>query len=369
MKIAPFFIDLVYRHSFTVKPGFFLEHFGDRFLRNTFLSESAISGIESNLFDKNYADVLYRVGKEFGYNYASFVPLPRRSSSFRNQLLSGLIDFFQTVYGKCLDYTVSWDEKTLEMHFDDTIVCRKNSLGIYTASAAAGIWAYINNDKALEGIQTTCIGKGNSFCTYLFGPEKHLGKIKYSHSDFQQANFNPLYLSLNQEIPFEEEEYNLDVLTQVGLVKQRTSYFDFSGERFFPVEISYLNNLEKALSNCNADLRTLLYLPVFDSFNKLGKTLTNYGKKESTALDLISKVLSAFGWGIIKPIPSKQIKLSIKGFPWTPELDEAKTYTYFTASLSGFLSGITGINREFKVKDYNTVGNSRELLLELVSYE
>jgi len=346
-------LSFVFSHTISTQPGFIIESFGSRKLRNVFLSETAMAGIENAVSKAGGDKLLYQTGKEIGFNYAKAIPLPHFDSPLRGAFLRETVRFLEATLGECTNYSVDWKSKRVEMSFQDFAVCRKNGNGLFFIGAFTGLLAFVFNDKTIEGIQTTCRGRGSSECHGIAMPASAFGKTKFiSHANFGETTLPQQYDAFNSIIPF-EQEYGLEALGQVGLTKYQTSKFEVLGERFIPLEISFEFGLEKRLKTSGMNLEKTVYTPSFNAFQSFGKQIAEKRRgAASNALDFTAKLLSALGWGLVQVRPDSRPGFIIRGFPWTQDLETLKTSQYFMGAIDGLVSGLSG--KKVKSKIVNT---------------
>lgn len=359
-------LDILYQHTYTTRPGFILEHFGNRTLRNVFLSESALSGIENSVVKNIDVKLLYQTGKEFGYNYAKMIPLPRFDPLLGEKIFENVMRFFETTYGKCNSHKIDWNNSRFEIRGKDVIVCRKNGLGTLAfVGGWAGLIAYLCNNKKIEGIQPKCQGRSDEECIGVFAPADKLEGDVITHPDFAEKEFDARYIGFNRVIPF-KSDYGLDLLESVGIVKYQVNTFDVGHERFFPTELTFLYSLEKKLKDRNADVRKIIYDPTFEAFEIFGRVnLQHKYSKGFDALDFTSKLFSAFGWGIIQVVTSEKPQIFIKGFPWTPEIEDIRMSQYFLGSIDGLISGLIGRKCTSEITSISKTNGTYDVILTL----
>ena len=361
MNIVDQLLEIAYQHSFQVQPGFFLEHFGNRILRNEFVSETAIGEIEKSTVKLGGGQFLYETAKDFGYNYAARIPLPKANSILKDEYFKSLINFFETTYGRCSGYEIDWKNKKVKIKFKNFIVCRKNGIGIISIATFAGLLAFMFEDKTLEGIQTSCEGRGDAECVAVFGLFEDIKQnTPLKFSNIEPVSINPKYAILNRAIPT-PADYGLELLTRAGVVKYQSSTFDVLGERFFPLEISFIPQLEKKLIENGIDTRKAIYTPTYNTFQNFAEN--NVKAKfpsNQNHLDVLCKLFSAFGWGYLQHLDNK---ITVRGFPWTELAVNGNPPTYFLASVDGFLSGLTGKQITTKLIQADTGTGSYSLVL------
>jgi predicted hydrocarbon binding protein len=352
---------MLFRQEYITQPGFILEKFGSNQLRNHFLSESAVALIETEIAkEPGGKQLLYDSGKEFGYYYAKAVPLPNKSFLFRDRMAGELMKYFQTTYGALGSYIVDWNKSYLEITNSNLAICRKNGLGLWAIGSIAGLWSYICGSKTIEAMHSKCHGRGDEKCITRVGEANDINAAIISPEVKETSQQDKSYFTLNRPIPF-NQDYGLDLLRQVGIIKYSASYFDIAGERFFPIEINFLSILEKKLRERGSDERKLIYEPVRTEFEKFGRS--NLGKKYSEtrdAIDFASKVFSAMGWGLIFYLKGDE-KLTVRGYPWTQACDSIKASNYFVGALDGLVQGLTGKKINFMLTSASVSSSSYDL--------
>ncbi|MBI5226627.1 hypothetical protein HY994_05350 [Candidatus Micrarchaeota archaeon] len=357
MAILDQILDIVFGHSYQLSPGFIIENFGNRLARNVFFHEDAFVGIENKVEKKFGDEFTYSCGKNFGYNYANLIDLPIFNQITRQAQFNSLMKFFETTYAKGTKYSTDWKKPSFEIHGTDIIVCRKNgSANLLFIGPVAGVLGYLCKDPEIDGKQVTCTGNGDSECFGLF---EKLGKTKVELKKFDQN-----YQVFNKVIPF-SQEYGIELMAKIGMVKRKTDTFDILGSRFFPFEISMMYNLEVEIQKSDGNLDELVYAPTFEVFETFAKNnLKSKYKTYFDAVDFTSKFFSALGWGIIQPNPSKAGFL-VRGHPWTNELHKLKVSKYFTASIDGIMSGLLDKKISSNVNSIATTDGKYNISLEL----
>jgi hypothetical protein len=346
MAIVDTLLDLLFQHSYTLQPGYIIENFGQNKIRNVFLLESSISAIENEIIQNGQSEFAYDYGKKFGYNYSSIISLPEANRFTRDEVFKSLMRFFESTYGHCEKYTINWEKKEFSIIGNNIIVCRKNGKGnILFEGAWAGVISYLIKDQKIEGKKKSCEGKGDKFCEGVFGYREAISS-EFSYSDIPPRKLSQNYFTFNQVIPF-ENNYGLNILRDIGIMKYQTNTFEMFKERFFPIEVGFIHQLEFDLQKKNLDGKKLVYSPTYKSFFTYGKN--NFDQKHSKindAADFVSKLFTALGWGICTYQPIPKPTIVVRGFPFTDEMTELKSSNYFNAALCGFIGGLINENIE-----------------------
>ena len=156
-------------------PGFVVTSFSEKgketYLRDIFVEDKLFEAIENKVAEK-YGEkgkqTLYSAGKKFGYIYSSlsnFAQLKGDNVKEVNDFIYFLVRYVTTIYAKEATYQVDLLKKSFTIYLDNYVVCHNNGKGyLMTSGGIAGIWAYVINDKKVEGIQIKCQGTGDQKC-------------------------------------------------------------------------------------------------------------------------------------------------------------------------------------------------------------
>lgn len=325
-------------------PGFVLTKFSEKgadiSVRDVFLPEDLFIGIEDSLVNKYGKEgirALYSVGKKSGYAYASLANLMKCSEvteaglrEFRGplQLIS------ETPASDISVNSIDLSKKKIEVALRNYLVCRKNGRGhLILEGGIGGIWAYMVDDKTVEGLQTRCQGRGNEECVLVAQPydlfqthpeyrtDSHLLDLRYSEE----------YASFNAVRETEYCRYSLETLLAENFFEYSGGEVLYKGIRHLELDPHLLYFLEEECGKLSGCLE-LLFNVAFD----VGARIIYAAEDKSP--DIIMNYLSALGWGDMLLIYTKKTAEFISFFhPWT-QYSEASDYVIFRGLVSGMVS-------------------------------
>lgn len=344
-------------------PGFIITEqntkFGSVFQRDVIFSESLLADFEKKLvekYGKKGKQILYSTGKEFGYHFGKTFDVPTVKTYSKKEIIE--ISHFITMligatWANNAKETVNIDEKTYEIKYDNYVICNKNGLGhLLTEGACAGLWAYVMEDYSIEGVQTSCQGRGNNECRVVCGTKDFLesnglnyikaGKpYKFKQTE-KYKEFNKIRKCKNSNTTMKE-------LISSGTYKYENGKFEYEGKRYFPLEVSLFYFLEK-----NLDSKEMQNILFESSFNE-GKNIASR-EQGNECHSFLTDYLSSQGWGDIFTTPKKKVSLDIIYFPWT-ELADKINFKMFSGLVSGVFSEflkrkVTLKSKGFEEEDY-----------------
>lgn len=323
-------------------------------LREIFIPEFLLTELENHIVEKYKTkgeQILYSVGKKFGYRYASNSKFPTLKTSTEKDFLNFsyiVVRYIETIYAKKITHEINIDKKIFEVKAKDYIVCSKNGLGyILTNGAISGVWTYGTVDNTIEGVQTTCQGRGDDHCEIVCAPEKYFvdNKIKFlkerdlSGLELLQKEYN----TINEIRPAKFATNSFEKLLDSGFLKQKGGVITAKEGRYMLLEASLMYLLERELKKLKGGLDVL-----WDVSVDFGKKLAEISGKDDPAA-IIMDLFPALGFGDIyveKLGPSKY-RIIVNYFPWTKWADEVD-FTMFRGMLSGVISGSLGKKVELK---------------------
>ena len=349
------------------KPGFVITTFTDKnqttYLRDLFFAEQLFELIEKSTNQKDGEQgkqVLYSAGKKFGYLYASMSNFPTiKSSSMKefSDFVYLLVRYVGGVYAQQATHSLDLDQKLFTISFKDYIVCRHNGLGYIMADGGiTGIWAYLMQDKSIEGTQLECQGRGNQQCLVICAPEERICEKTnnfFRESDLPEQKFDELYKTLNEIRKTTYAQNSLKDLINIGFFRYMGGILSYKNTRFFGSESHILYLLEQELMKLKDGEQVL-----FDACFEYGKLLQEtYGHTDYKKF--IPDFFPALGFGDILVMDSDGLSIGVTYYPWTVFSDQSK-YIIFRGIMSGFVSNSLGKKIEFKnfninVRDYLTV--------------
>lgn len=333
------------------KPGFVVTTFTEdkytTYLREFFLPEQLFELIENRIIE-NYGaqgkQALYSAGKKFGYLYSSMSNFPTINDVTEKELSNFaylMLRYVESVYAKQADHSLSFTEKILKITFDNYIVCRHNGYGyIMMDGAISGLWAYIIQDKSVEGIQLECQGRNNKQCYFFCAPiQKHTNETKkiYHEQDLIAQEFENEYKALNEIRETRYAQNSLRHLIDLNFFSYQQGTLAYKNMRFFPCESHILYLLEEELIKLPNGKQIL-----FNACFEYGKMLHNaYGHSDYEKF--IMDFFPALGFGEIFFLNHDKMTIATVYYPWT-KFSEKSKYIVFRGILSGIISN--AINKE-----------------------
>jgi len=315
-------------------PGFLYTKITDKgvrvSIRDILLLEEFLTELEKEIIKQPQgADKLYQVGKIGGYTFAALSELPNINNTQDLKELEKqtkfLSLFIACTYGTVVEHEINIAEKTFTQTYDDFVVCPKNGIGkLVIEGSAAGIWAWIMQDKTMEGRQTHCIGRGDKKCVIITGPPDKI-QATTTFTNFKEIELNPEYEKLNSPQPAPHAK-SLDELIKHQIFQIKNNKITYEGHRYLDVDIAYPYTLEQLL-----DEQTL-YQVARKTYAKIGEKIPE---------EFIPQYLGAQGWGDITLVDEQ---IEIKHYPY---LQISTTYPL----IRGILAGLTG-------KDYHNAQNT-----------
>jgi len=361
-KIVTWFIQhlIIPRREIIDKPGFIITTFGGynqkTYLRDLFFAEQLFEIIESRIFEE-YGDqgkqVLYSAGKKFGYLYASLSNFPTRNDCAKKEFLDFayyLVRYMEVTYARQADHEIIFDEKSFTISLDDYVVCRHNGLGyIMTEGSITGIWAYLMQDKSIEGVQIECQGSGGKRCVVMCAPEQKLNESTSSffrERDLPEYKFDKVYSTMNEVRQTKYCSNSLKKLLDLGFFEYNEGIFSYKKNRFFGCESHIIYLLEKEITKLENGEQIL-----FDACFEYGKILKEiYGGEDYQRF--IMDFFPALGFGDILVIDGNERSIVAMYYPWTI-FSETSKYIIFRGIMSGIVSSSLGEKVEFNKFDIN----------------
>lgn len=324
-------------------PGFIIEKVRDKPNREVVIPESLLVELEQQIAKlPNGPSTLYKIGKKFGYSYASICDLPTIKNSSEKQIIRVgyfVVKWIEALYASRILPKPNLKERTIELAFCDYVVCRNNGLGhIFSEGGPAGLWAWMMADPSIEGIQLRCQGRGDDECLCICGPYDVLeerGFAPYVCRDLEPTRLDETYLKMNEIRVPSYAKNSLKNLIDSKFVKFRHGQITYKRERFFPVEASFVYILEKELSRIKGGL-DILWQVSYDFGKKLAEIL-----ERPNPLKFIPDFFSALGYGDIFVTTSREkYEIFVQYFPWLPhwrEIDFVMLRGIFSGIISNFV--------------------------------
>ncbi len=352
-------------------PGFIVLKLSEKgkktYLRELFFPEGLLADLEKKVVseagDKG-GQALYSAGKKFGFRFASTSNYPVVSKSSQRELKNFLymfLRYMESTYAHRLDCKVDFRQRKYTMTMDKYIVCNKNGIGlILTGGGSAGVWAYMQEDPTIEGVQTKCQGRGADKCQVVCTPLKNLrstynGKI-FAEKDMSNLGLSGEYAHINEIRPTSYAKESLKNLLDSGFFKSKEGVIIRNSERYFLCESSLFYLSERELEKVG--LSDLTFQVSFDFGKRIAKneSSTNYA-------NFITDYLSALGWGdVILLRDDSSYKVLSAYFPWC-RFSESSNYLIYRGLLSGMVSGFTKKDVFFKHHKLNKDGSKITLTI------
>jgi hypothetical protein len=349
------------------KPGFIVTTFTEKnvttYLRELFFSEQLLESIEKSIaqqYGEPGKKALYSAGKKFGYLYASMSNFPTIKTSTQKELEEFaylFVRFCEGTFAQKADHTLDFEKKIITISFDDYIICRHNGLGqIMTEGGTAGIWAYIIQDKTIEGIQFECQGRGDKQCLLVCAPEKYLLEKTvtiFHETELPECTSDDFYKAINEIKELNNSNNSLRALLDIGFFQYSKGIISYKADRFFDTEISLIYLLEEEISKLHNGEQIL-----FDICVEYGKHLREiYGGTDYQKF--LSDFFPSLGFGEIVVTDFNNPSITAIYYPWTIFSEKSK-YIIFRGIMSGFISSSLGKNIRFThfttdIKTYLTV--------------
>jgi hypothetical protein len=325
----------------------------DFLLRDVFLPEDLFVEIE-NKFGSNYGDTgvkaLYSAGKKGGYAYAGLSNLLTRSNAddkkFKN-FVWGLLQFIGGTYASEVSLDIDVKNKKIEEVFKNLIICEKNGRGhIISEGGLAGICSYLFEDTSIEGVQTSCQGRGDDSCILVAQPYNAFEiPPKFKVNDLPKVEYTEDFIEFNK---VRETEYCKSSLEE--LVNNK--FFDYAdglviskGMRHFELDPHIVYILEEECKKLDGG-SNLLFQTAFDT----GVKIVDAAQNNSPLF--IMDYLSALGWGDILVLNDKnKAEFSSSFHPWTV-YSSTSDYTIFRGLISGMMS--CQLKKEIKFNNVET---------------
>ena len=326
-------------------------------LREIFIGENFIQNLENKA--KFHEQILYSIGKNFGYNYAYISGLPTIKKVPKNNFLSFanlMVRYIETLYASSLKHNITLETKTFTLKMQNYIVCSKNGLGyIFSEGGITGIWSYACQDPTIEAVQPKCQGRGDKECEVIAAPYETLVKMGYKPircTKLEKSQLTQEYKKLNEIKATKWATKSLKTLIDSGFFKYSHGQVTYKGERFFLCEASFMYILEKELKKVRNGLKIL-----WDCSFDFGKRLAQLTGKQDHC-KFVMDFFPALGFGDILAIEKGgRYEIIVRCFPWHQWAKEID-FTMFRGMLSGVISGFSDRKVELKkIKKDTREGN------------
>ncbi|MFH0836370.1 MAG: hypothetical protein V1834_04380, partial [Candidatus Micrarchaeota archaeon] len=337
--VAPDFllrqVDDYFNTGVISRPGFCCEKFSSVLLRNIYLNEKALIGVEKAFSKAGKRDFLYGGAKEAGWRYGEWLELPSAAFVLRDALMQGMNRYFAVAYGMKSSVLVSWRNRRCAIKLENTPIMRKLGKSAFMQGSWVGYWAFFCRDKTIE-----CFNKLGACGPFGFkseivsAPAKNLPKIDFKYPNVKPVPFTKRYNQANTPV-----DSNIEPLFELPLADGLATTLEFQNDLFFQIEASFLFIPESKAPK-------LFYKPVFKAFEELGKKVKKKGGT-GNKLEYACRFFTTLGWGLVEATGRREV--TVRGFPWTPEVEQIGVSKYFLGSFDGFLTGLTGKKVKSKV--------------------
>ncbi|MFO7710223.1 MAG: hypothetical protein R6V53_00495, partial [Candidatus Woesearchaeota archaeon] len=174
------------------EPGFILTEFnnqyGNAFQRIIILPEEILVQIEKRVVEKHGEkgeEVLKRIGREYGYNFAYTLGAPTidKGREFIEKFLNFSINYgLSSLAKEAKLIELDIDNGRFGVEFNQRVICRKSGLGYLIDYLLIGFMEYVLK-RSLKITETKCQGRGDDFCQ-LIG--------EYSDEELPDLHFNSI---------------------------------------------------------------------------------------------------------------------------------------------------------------------------------
>jgi len=328
-------------------PGYILSKFTDQgkniALREFFFPEKFYADLETRIvkkLGKAGEKRLYSIGKRFGYRYAMISRYPKAGAigaKKTDEFMYMFTRYIEVVYARQLSHRIEPQKKLLELEGDSYAGCSRNGIGYLLLNGAwTGVWSFISDDNAIDGIQPACQGRGDPKCRLLCAPNPLLKKMGFS--PLTEPDMGGLeedygkYDMLNAVHPTSNNNHSLRTLIEAGIFRYERGKLFFDDARMVGIEFSMYYLIDNGFSN-DAKTREILYGAAFDS-----------GREISSGKDVtfVQRFLSGIGFGDVQVIvAANRYRVLFFHFPWA-SFAKGCRFTILSGFASGLLSGASG---------------------------
>jgi len=312
-------------------------------LREILIPEYIIAEIEKIVVEK-YKEIgkqiLYSIGKKFGYEFAlaSYYPHTKNEKEFTS-FSYFLVRYLEAIYADKITHEIDFKNKKFILKSWNWIVCNKNGLGfIFSDGTASGMLAYAFQDHSIEGVQTRCQGRGDEYCEILCAPESYLKDIGINflkERDLLGLEINrKVYNDMNKIRSSYYAKNSLRSLLDMRSITYVHGKIEYKGERLLLIESSIMYILEKELKKLENGLKIL-----WDISFDWGKELSKKAGKQDPA-KFIMDFFPALGFGDIF-VKKNPWRVLVNYFPWTKWADEID-FVIFRGIFSGIITELSG---------------------------
>ena len=309
------------------------------YARQILMPEDFFINLEINLAKKgeNAQRLLYSAGKKFGYRFSLLGGFSNYSDKKGSELVNyiNIINkFIEGTYAEKIEFETNPNTKVSKYLMENPVVVNKLGYGYFMPlGAAAGLMAYIFQDKSIEGVLENFDIRSKKG-TLLYAPADYLktqNKKFFKENDLSDIKPSVDYVDFNRVAQLNYSNYSLKTLLDSKFFTFNNGVITNNDNRYFILEVSAMYILEKEL-NVYAE-------EIYDAAFKAGYDTLKDIKKLS--VKIIMDYLSAFGWGDVVIIKeSSKYTINIAHFPYTRLYNEIN-YSIFSGILSGMLYAVT----------------------------
>jgi len=342
------------------------------FVRQLLFPESFFVNLEREVINKygeKGAQILYSIGKRFGYSFAQvgrFENIKDHPGNSVKKWITIACKFVEGTYASEISNQANIEKETIDVIFRNFAICRKLGYDWFIAiGGGAGVMAWILQNPKIEGVLYD--GKfednGDHFCRLRYAPPAMLEELKgkicggkiltETGVDDLTPNFVD-YLRFNAEVGIKYKKSFKDFL-DARLFDYKRGVITYGDERFFLLTVDALYLLELGFGKEN------MQKVIFDNAFKVGKEI--FSNKLNNISDILG-LLSALGWGEPIDFSTKQkFKVIINHFPWT-KWYAMVDHVLISGFLSGVFSNVYKKNIIFRLKGHDLTHNSLSLIFE-----
>ena len=343
------------------KPGFVDFNISGKtriYVRQLLVPESLFVNIQKEVVEKfgeRGEQLLYSVGKKFGYRFAQVGRFENIKSHPGNRIkkwVTVACKFVEGTYASELSNETDVAKETIDVVVRNFAICRKLGYDLFILTGGgAGVMAWILQNKKLEGVlyDGKYESSGDHFCRVKYAPPPVLEEFKKEREDIKilkETNLTSLtpnfrdYIRFNAQTELEYDQSFQDFLT-AGLFEYKRGVITYGDERFFLLTVGAMYLLEQAFKQQN--MQKIL-------FNNAFNTGTDIFSNKLTKIHDILGILCALGWGEPINLSTKQeYKVVINHFPWTKWCKDID-YSLIAGFISGIFSKAYGKKIIFKLK-------------------
>ncbi|MDE1767975.1 MAG: hypothetical protein KGH62_01275 [Candidatus Micrarchaeota archaeon] len=335
-------------------PGFLLLKLSEKtplFSRRVLIPEDFFVNLEKSIALKGPAaqGKLYLAGKKFGYAYATlggFVTIKDRQGEDFINYVNLVNKQIEGTFAQKIDCKVDINTKYCIYDLQNFVIIEKLGYGYFLPlGGAAGLLAYIFQDKTIEGVVEKS-DPSKAYAQLIYAPESYLkqnGKEFFEASDMSGLDPTPEYLRFNQVRHLNYSDCSLKKLLDSNVFQFVNGSILNNGQRYFTLEDNGFYMLEKELK----DYQKEIHDAAFETGSKILAGI------KGPNLQAVTDYVSAFGWGDMLMLPKEgKYAINIDYFPYTKFYKDVN-YQLFVGMLEGMLSYVLKRNITFNKIEKN----------------